>query len=55
MNEMRPVPVAPDHVCRCFDRVPESLIEEPEVCEFCRSYAGGFCVNPDTQKGKPPV
>lgn len=52
MNETRPVPVAPDHVCRYFDRVPESLIEEPEVCEFCRSYTDGFCAAPDAQKGE---
>ena len=53
MNEHAPIPVAPDYICPRFDRVPDSLIEEPEVCEFCRSYDGGFCVHPD--RSDPPV
>ena len=35
--------VSPDHVCRHFDRIPESLIEEPEVCEWCSYYCDGAC------------
>ena len=35
---------APDSVCRLFDRAPDSLIEEPEVCELCANWRDGFCV-----------
>ena len=36
--------VAADDVCRKFVRIPESLIEEPEVCEWCEYYRDGLCV-----------
>ncbi len=36
-------PVSTEYVCRDFDRVPDSLIEEPEVCEFCSYYDNGYC------------
>ena len=37
-------PVEPNYVCPHFQRAPESLIEEPEVCENCGSYEDGFCL-----------
>lgn len=39
-------PVSPDYICPRFRRVPDSLIEEPEVCEFCESYEDGLCTHP---------
>ncbi len=36
--------VAPDDICQKFVRIPESLIEEPEVCEWCEYYRDGLCV-----------
>lgn len=30
--------VKPDDVCRHFDRVSWSLIEEPDICENCNYY-----------------
>lgn len=30
-------------VCRHFERIPQSLIEEPEVCEWCEYYRDGMC------------
>ncbi len=35
---MSPIPVAPQDVCRYFDRVSWSLIEEPDFCELCIHY-----------------
>lgn len=32
------ITVAPNDVCRYFDRVSWSLIEEPDICELCRHY-----------------
>ena len=40
-------PVSPDNVCPAFDRAPDSLIEEPEVCELCGFYDDGFCKKED--------
>lgn len=37
-------PVAEDHNCCYFLRIPESLIEEPEVCEWCEFYRSGLCI-----------
>ena len=37
------IKVDEDSVCRHFERIPESLIEEPEVCEWCEYFEGGFC------------
>lgn len=37
------VPVEEDGVCRFFERIPQSLIEEPEVCEWCEYYENGKC------------
>ena len=34
---------APDYVCIRFSRAPESLIEEPEICENCAHWSGGVC------------
>lgn len=36
-------PVAADDICPRFIRIPESLIEEPEVCEWCEYYHDGLC------------
>lgn len=36
-------PVDGESVCRCFERIPQSLIEEPEVCEWCEHYENGLC------------
>jgi hypothetical protein len=36
--------VSPDDICPKFIRIPESLIEEPEVCEWCQFYRSGYCV-----------
>lgn len=36
-------PVEPTGVCRYFERVSSSLIEEPEVCELCVCYIDGRC------------
>lgn len=41
-------PVAPDYVCPDFDRVPDSLIEEPEICEFCVRFDNGACMKEET-------
>lgn len=40
-----PIKVAPDHVCKYFDRVFWSLIEEPDICELCNHYEenGSLC------------
>jgi hypothetical protein len=38
-----PKKVGPEDVCAAFDRVPYSLIEEPEVCEWCSYYDDGLC------------
>lgn len=35
--------VGENDVCRHFDRAPYSLIEEPEVCEWCLYYNEGVC------------
>lgn len=32
------ISVAPNDVCRHFDRVSWSLIEEPDICELCSHY-----------------
>lgn len=37
------VPVDIEAVCRFFERIPESLIEEPEVCEWCEFFEDGKC------------
>lgn len=44
----RPIPVRPDDVCRHFDRVFWSLIEEPDICELCNHYEeeGCCCICP---------
>ena len=44
MEEKRGIPTAPDHVCIRFRRAPDSLIEEPEVCECCASWQDGLCL-----------
>ena len=36
-------PVNEEDVCRFFKRIAQSLIEEPEVCEWCESFENGFC------------
>lgn len=36
-------PVDEEGVCRCFERIPQSLIEEPEVCLWCEYYENGLC------------
>ncbi len=33
----------PESVCRYFQRIPLSLIEEPEVCEWCEYFENGLC------------
>ena len=38
-----------DDVCSAFDRVPYSLIEEPEVCEWCSYYDNGACIYGDAE------
>lgn len=35
---MEPIAVSPNDVCRHFDRVLWSLIEEPDICELCTHY-----------------
>ena len=35
--------VDPEGVCRFFERIPQSLIEEPEVCEWCEFFENGCC------------
>ena len=52
MKDINGVPVDPGHVCIAFRRVPESLIEEPEVCEFCEDWQDGFCVRETEQEGE---
>ena len=42
-QETKARPVEADDICPRFVRVPESLIEEPEVCEWCQFYRGGLC------------
>ena len=32
-----------ESVCRYFERIPQSLIEEPEVCQRCEHYENGLC------------
>lgn len=39
-----------ESVCRYFERIPQSLIEEPEVCEWCEHYENGLCFH--TQSGQ---
>ncbi len=39
--------VSPDNVCPDFDRAPDSLMEEPEVCELCGYYDDGCCTKED--------
>lgn len=41
-------PVDGQSVCRYFERIPQSLIEEPEVCEWCEYYENGFCVHSES-------
>ena len=41
--EQKKRPVDEEYVCRHFIRIPESLIEEPEVCEWCEFYDKGYC------------
>ena len=36
-------PVSADSVCIRFQRAPDSLIEEPEVCELCLFWRDGLC------------
>ena len=36
-------PVDAENVCPAFERVSSSLIEEPEICEFCEKYRDGYC------------
>lgn len=36
MDEM--IVVDPNGVCRYFDRVSWSLIEEPDICDLCNHY-----------------
>lgn len=40
-----PVIVKADDVCKFFDRVSWSLIEEPDICELCNYYEenGSLC------------
>ncbi len=35
--------VEEDYNCINFERVASSLIEEPEVCEWCEYYKNGYC------------
>ena len=37
-------PVDPEGVCRFFERIPLSLIEEPEICTWCEFFDEGFCI-----------
>lgn len=37
------VPVDEEFNCYNFIRIPESLIEEPDVCEWCEYYENGLC------------
>jgi hypothetical protein len=39
-----------ESVCAHFIRIPESLIEEPEVCEWCEFYDEGLCFHKDGQE-----
>ena len=36
-------PVNEEDVCRYFERIAQSLIEEPEVCEWCEFFENGLC------------
>lgn len=45
MDTAKAKPVDAESVCRCFERIPQSLIEEPEVCEWCRFYNDGLCLH----------
>lgn len=36
-------PVDIESNCYYFERIPESLIEEPEVCEWCEYFEDGLC------------
>ena len=49
-------PVEAEDFCAFFTRIPISLIEEPEACEFCRYYDDrqGFCVHTD-EPPPPPL
>ena len=42
---MESITVSPNDVCRYFDRVSWSLIEEPDICELCTHYEedAGVC------------
>ena len=42
-NSFSGVPCSPDSNCINFERVLYSLIEEPEVCEWCVYYDEGVC------------
>lgn len=44
MDTTKGKPVDAESVCRHFERIPQSLIEEPEVCEWCEYYSDGLCV-----------
>ena len=36
-------PVSEESVCRYFVRMAQSLIVEPEVCEWCEFFEDGLC------------
>lgn len=38
-------PVDIEDNCYFFERIPESLIEEPEVCEWCEYFKDGYCLH----------
>ena len=42
-KEVKGVPCDPNSNCIDFERVSYSLIEEPEVCEWCIFYDDGVC------------
>lgn len=42
-EERKYPPVEPTGVCRYFNRTDTSLIEEPEICEFCTWCIDGCC------------
>ncbi len=45
MERASGTPMPAEYVCIRFRRAPESLIEEPEVCENCVRWRDGFCVD----------
>lgn len=47
MKKTEGIPCRPDYNCIRFERAPYSLIEEPEVCEWCIHYDddAGLCQN----------